>query len=205
MTRFARQSRSDLPRTPRGVTSGPRSAAYLLLGAGLAALGLAACGDGGSGSSSTGGGGSGGSTTSSTVGSGGSTGGTTATGGSTGGSTGGAGGTLAFTCSGADPGWAAVVQPILNCSASESCHQIGLGNPGAEYQWLVNQPSNGCPDGRLRVKPGDPANSYLVDKLTNKNLCKGIGMPKGPGGWTPLPDDQIQAVVDWICQGAKEN
>lgn len=195
------------PRHPRHFRSFLGARTRLLLGAGLAALTLAACGDGGSGSTSSGGGGTGtgGSTTTTTTSTGGSTGGVGGATGGSGGATGGSGGSLSFDCSGADPGWAAVVKPILNCSASEKCHMTSLGNPNAEYGWLVNQPSNDCADGRLRVKPGDPANSYLVDKLTNKNLCKGTGMPKGLNGWTPLPDEEIQAVVDWICQGAKEN
>lgn len=98
-----------------------------------------------------------------------------------------------------------MVQPVLTCGGAETCHQTSLANPNVNYGWLVNQPADGCKDGRIRVVPGDPDNSYLVDKLTNTNLCKGGGMPKGFNGYTPLPDNQIQAVVDWICQGAKEN
>ena len=180
-----------------------RTTPLLFASAALALL-VAACGDsGGSGGGSTGGSGgsTGGTTTTSTTASGGSTGGstggTTASGGST--------GSTGFKCSGDDPSWAAVVQPVLTCGGAETCHQTSLANPNVNYGWLVNQPASGCMDGRLRVKPGEPENSYLVDKLTNTNLCKGTGMPKGFNGYSPLPDNQIQAVVDWICQGAKEN
>ncbi|MFO0592940.1 MAG: hypothetical protein U0441_35690 [Polyangiaceae bacterium] len=183
--------------------------AHLLFAPAALALFVAACGDAGSGGSGGSTGGSGGSTggSTTTTSSGGSTGGTTASGGSTGGTTasGGSTGSSGFKCSGDDPSWSAVVQPVVTCGQAETCHQVSLGNPNVNYGWLVNQPADGCMDGRLRVKPGEPENSYLVDKLTNTNLCKGSGMPKGINGYSPLPDNQIQAVVDWICQGAKQN
>lgn len=58
-----------------------------------------------------------------------------------------------------------------------------------------------CLDGRMRVLPGQPASSYLIDKMTNVDLCQGTQMPK----LGLIPNAQIQTVVDWICEGAPNN
>lgn len=164
----------------------------LLIGA-ICLGALAACGGGGSGQT----GGSGGDGGGGTGGVGGQTGGS--------GGTGGTGGTLAFACSGKTVSFQADVLPILTCGGAEACHQLTLANPNNTYGWLVNQPTTDCQDGRLRVKPGDPENSYLFDKLSNNDLCTGDPMPKSLTGWEPLPHDEIQTVYDWICQGAKDD
>ena len=59
-----------------------------------------------------------------------------------------------------------------------------------------------CADQRLIVKPGDPANSYLIQKLVGSEMCFGVRMPKMG---EPLPAASIQTLVNWICQGAPNN
>ncbi len=57
----------------------------------------------------------------------------------------------------------------------------------------------------LRVKPGDPDNSQLVLKLENKG-CPMKGMPVNVMGiFTPLREELIQMVRDWISNGAANN
>jgi hypothetical protein len=147
--------------------------------------------------------------TSATTGAGGSGGGA-----STGTGAGGSGGAPElgpFACSGVAVKFAADVAPVLNgCSGGDSCHALATGfqTPASSYAYLVGQMTNECMDGRVRVAPGDPEHSYLIDKLTNHNLCGGSGMPKGfgfMGAWQPRPEADIQKVYDWICTGAKND
>ena len=191
---------------------------HLFLGPALAVL--AAC-SGGS-STTTGGGGASSSTTSTTTSSASS--GTGGVGGASSGTgTGGAGGTGAgvggsiggFACSGASPAFSTVVFPMIlsGCSGAEGCHQLSIGNPNVSYGYLVDQATMECTDGRKRVAPGDPEHSYLIDKLTNQDVCSGMPMPLAglihPGGgggmWHPLPTADIQTLYDWICAGAKND
>jgi hypothetical protein len=65
------------------------------------------------------------------------------------------------------------------------------------YGALVGVASSERP-GQLRVKPGDPANSYLVQKLEG-NAAVGSRMPLGQPA---LPDSTIQVIREWIASGA---
>jgi len=54
----------------------------------------------------------------------------------------------------------------------------------------------------VRVDPGNPANSFLLTKLTMATAFDpryGIRMPSGGN---PLTAKQIQLISDWITQGA---
>jgi len=59
---------------------------------------------------------------------------------------------------------------------------------------LVNQPSKERPK-LMRVKPGDPANSYLVMKLKGAPGIDGDQMPRGKNA---LTSEQIAAIENWI-------
>jgi hypothetical protein len=97
---------------------------------------------------------------------------------------------------------------FTNSCALAGCHagaapQQGLNlSAGRSYGSLVNVPAKECSDGRLRVKPGAPTTSYLIDKLTNVSLCSGNQMPKTGGA---LPSAQIATISDWVCEGAPNN
>ncbi|HUI27305.1 MAG TPA: hypothetical protein VL403_14580 [Candidatus Kryptonia bacterium] len=74
---------------------------------------------------------------------------------------------------------------------------------GASYDQLVNVPAFNLAAqqaGLLRVKPGDPDNSFLIIKLTNPTIDEGVRMPSGK---PPLSAAQIQLIRDWITQGAQ--
>lgn len=110
-----------------------------------------------------------------------------------------------LACSGDPVSYQGDVEPIfLGCGGADTCHQLTLGRPGYAIPFLVDQPTGECLDGRVRVVPGDPENSYLIDKLTDADLCAGLPMPKpiGTDPWQPLDPVELQIVYDWICQGA---
>ena len=92
------------------------------------------------------------------------------------------------------------VVPLIGHCGGEICHGgIGTSWP---YASLVNVATMQCTDQRVIVKPGDPMNSYLIQKLDNFDICMGVRMPKAG---EPLTAAQLQTLVDWICQGAPNN
>jgi methionine-rich copper-binding protein CopC len=65
------------------------------------------------------------------------------------------------------------------------------------YHLLVGVPSTEVP-GILRVKPGDPTNSYIIQKLQG-TAAVGAQMPFGEA---PLPASTIAVIAQWITDGA---
>jgi hypothetical protein len=117
-------------------------------------------------------------------------------------------GVSVLACSSAGISFAIDVAPRLKegCALGQ-CHQSAFETPEGTYAYLVGQAAKQCADGRLNVDPGDPENSYLIDKITNQDLCDGNPMPRpfGNEAWMPLPSADIQTVYDWICSGAKND
>ena len=52
------------------------------------------------------------------------------------------------------------------------------------------------------MEPGDPENSYLVHKIEGRAGITGTIMP--PGG-DPLTAEEIEAIRQWITDGAWDN
>jgi Bacterial Ig-like domain len=84
------------------------------------------------------------------------------------------------------------------------CH-IGAGAPQGlqldaahSYNLLVGVPSVEQPN-LLRVKPSDPASSYMLHKIEGAPGIVGGQMPLGE---TPLPQATIAAISQWITNGA---
>jgi len=107
-----------------------------------------------------------------------------------------------------DPSFASSIQPILtaNCATS-GCHDnlnsTGTGlilTADSAYIKLVAVSSTQVPT-LDRVDPGDADNSYLVHKIEGSQ-SSGQRMPLGR---TPLTDNQIQLIRNWIDQGAEDN
>ena len=100
------------------------------------------------------------------------------------------------------------IQPMLTAKcATNGCHagvmpqeKLNL-SAGKSYAALVNVTAAQCNDGRKRVLPGDPGASYVLDKMTNVDICFGTQMPK----LGTVMSGEIQAMTDWICQGAPNN
>lgn len=87
--------------------------------------------------------------------------------------------------------------------ATSGCH-AGAGAPqglildaASSYGLLVDVASTEVP-ALLRVEPGDPDNSYLIQKLEG-TAAVGAQMPLGG---TPLPQNEIDVIRQWITEGA---
>lgn len=99
------------------------------------------------------------------------------------------------------------ILPLLDTSCSGSqCHTeeervapLDL-EPTAAYDHLVNVMAEGCD--AVLVVPGDPDNSYLLDKLLGGTVCDGAQMPLAE---KQLPDAALSRFVRWICDGALNN
>jgi hypothetical protein len=97
------------------------------------------------------------------------------------------------------------VQPIFDRECVK-CHgpekqkaKLDL-SPGVAYKSLVNTPSKEEPS-FMRVKPGDPDQSYLMLKLEHKS-SDGDGMPKGLFGSRKLSQQDLDIIKAWIASGA---
>jgi hypothetical protein len=100
-----------------------------------------------------------------------------------------------------------IQQVFTQSCALPTCHsaiarQGDLVLESEELSWaqLVEQPStheDAAEMGLLRVKSGDPENSFLMRKL--RNLGPGDSMPQGT---PPLSDAIIDMIGDWIARGA---
>jgi hypothetical protein len=92
-------------------------------------------------------------------------------------------------------------------AACTGCHtnvgrtpSAGMTLVGATaYASLVGVPSNGKP-GAVRVIPGDPDNSYLVQKLEGHSGIVGQRMPRTGGPY--LTEGQMLIIKRWITRGA---
>jgi hypothetical protein len=102
------------------------------------------------------------------------------------------------------------------CANFSVCHNAKVSTQGNldlkadPYAALVgvlanNAKANG--EGKLRVKPCDSANSFLIIKL---KLPMNLDPNTDYGHYMPdtnphLPNEQIQAISDWIDRGALKN
>jgi len=126
--------------------------------------------------------------------------------------------TCPITMAKTSPSFAADIVPALQSScgsAAATCHQgpaptghvIYSGTPAEVYAQLVNVPPTNAPtsQGWLRVKPGDTAHSWIIEKVTKDQ-------PGGSGYGARMPlaaPDLCQPTVDtlsaWISAGAPNN
>jgi cytochrome c len=88
-----------------------------------------------------------------------------------------------------------------NCTFS-SCHGATSPNEGMSlvaptYATLVGVASSEAPD-LVRIAPGDPDASYLLQKITSTAPRDGVRMPPDQ----PLPSNKVEAIRAWIAAGA---
>lgn len=100
-----------------------------------------------------------------------------------------------------------VVQQIFddNCTTCHSAFADLDLSRGASYAHIVGHsvPAVESCGGTL-VVPGDPASSYLYQKLTVSHPCAGSQMPLDEFFMSqPLPDCMTSIVRDWIQAGAQ--
>ena len=114
-----------------------------------------------------------------------------------------------------EPTFASIQRDILSTAdsagrpACTTCHNpadalvsggMNLSGPGA-YNALVNAASTGKP-GAVRVIPGNPDGSYLIQKLEGTSGIVGDRMPRFGPYLTP---GQIAVIRRWIELGAANN
>lgn len=103
-----------------------------------------------------------------------------------------------------------VQQHVFNQSCTfSSCHsKLGrrgrlVLEPGESSSNLVNVPAENevaKAAKKVRVIPGNPDGSFLIQKLTSPGPGEGELMPYATQG---LPEDKIQLLRKWIKNGAK--
>jgi hypothetical protein len=92
------------------------------------------------------------------------------------------------------------VVPLVGNCAGGSCHGAA---PTWAYAQLVGVTASECVDAPVAlVAPGDPAHSYLLDKLAGHDMCTGVQMPKGAATWGAA---DLAVISTWIAQGAIDN
>jgi hypothetical protein len=104
------------------------------------------------------------------------------------------------------PSYAKDVEPVFLAECGD-CH--GAENPkkgldlsqGRGLANMLGRPSQEV-DGVLLLKAGDPAASYLWQKLSHSS-AEGKGMPRTLFGAKTLPQDQLDLIERWIKEGAK--
>jgi hypothetical protein len=77
-----------------------------------------------------------------------------------------------------------------------------MSSKGQAYSLLVNVPAagNACAGGgRIRVIPGNPDGSLLINKVSRPQPVCGTTMPPPSG---PLGASDVQLIRDWILAGA---
>lgn len=86
---------------------------------------------------------------------------------------------------------------VIGCHDTLGRQENQILVAGQAYANTVNQPSTQMPQ-LMRIRPNDPAGSYLYRKVTGAGIT-GERMPQfGPA----LPDAQIRLIRDWIRRGA---
>jgi len=110
----------------------------------------------------------------------------------------------------AGPSFSTQIQAQILTPACTSCHTDDGRTPsgglnlksGAAYAALVNAASTGKP-GAIRVIPGNPSGSYLIQKLEGAADIVGLRMPRN--GPPYLTDAQVALIRQWIQNGAPNN
>jgi len=90
-----------------------------------------------------------------------------------------------------------------NCASFSSCHGGGSPQEGMSLQApvagvLIGVASHEVPT-LMRVAPGDPDASYLLQKLERAMPAVGVRMPPDQ----PLTSNKIEAIRQWIAAGAQ--
>ena len=96
--------------------------------------------------------------------------------------------------------------PIFSANGCPGCHsmmgraaELDLSSASVAHTNLVGAGSSQCGPGRARVVAGSPETSYLINKLTDVDMCAGLPMPRGRD---PLTAAQIELIRAWIAGGA---
>ena len=102
-------------------------------------------------------------------------------------------------------------QVLKGCTAN-NCHgdagpaeNLVVTSPADAHENMVSVASLQDP-GRNLVEPGNPAESYLLSKLTGEDMAAtasdGSASVRMPVGFPPICEARLQLVEDWIAAGA---
>ena len=100
------------------------------------------------------------------------------------------------------PTFSDIQNKIFNKSCAVSgCHDGSIYPTLKEsaFNKIVNRQSS---KGILLIKPNDPDNSYLLQKVSVNGKINGSRMPLNN---PPLSKEAINAITEWINNGAKNN
>jgi hypothetical protein len=86
---------------------------------------------------------------------------------------------------------------VIGCHDTLGRQENQILVAGQAYANIVNRPSTQMPQ-LMRIRPNDPAGSYLYRKVTGA----GINGERMPQFGLPLPDAQVRLIRDWIRRGA---
>ena len=93
------------------------------------------------------------------------------------------------------------IRPILSDKCFQ-CHGPALQMATLRFD-LEDGAKHALSGGRLAIRPGDPANSEMIKRITATNAA--VRMPRSQGGASagePLTERQIALLTRWIEQGA---
>lgn len=103
------------------------------------------------------------------------------------------------------------VQPIFDEACAKSmCHNASSRKEGLDlsagnaFEQIVNHASKQCNGAKIRIRPGNPDDSYLLDKMRDEDLC-GNSKQMPPPTDTPLFNGEVGLIERWVCQGAENN
>jgi len=109
-----------------------------------------------------------------------------------------------------NPSFERDIQPILTARcATASCHnlatqQLGLNlQAGYAYDEIVNVESPSSHD-MPYIHPFEPDSSWLV-RMVQADPARRFFVERMPLGRTPLTDNQIATIINWVNAGAPRN
>jgi len=109
-----------------------------------------------------------------------------------------------------NPSFERDIQPILTARcATASCHnlatqQMGLNlEEGHAYDAIVNEDSPTSRD-LAYIRPFQPDSSWLV-RMIQADPARRFFVERMPLGRTPLTDNQIATIINWVNAGAPRN
>ena len=116
------------------------------------------------------------------------------------------------TVANVDPTLTSIQTNVFNKScALPSCHNSTASKEGltltqgSSFGELVNVPAENvaaAADGKIRVVPGDPDASFIIQKLEGPAAGEGDLMPQSSSGLDP---EIISVIRQWITDGALNN
>lgn len=109
----------------------------------------------------------------------------------------------------ADPSFAHDVEPIFNtrcatggCHTTRSARGALVLERGKAYDQIVGVPSLTSP--LARIEPGSPDESWLIRRIEADPAGRD-NSPRMPLAATPLTDNQIATIRNWVSHGALRN